>query len=110
MYLDHGAGLLDPDVKVVLDLTLDDNPEGLKFMGSFDDTLRLQGNITSSQGTIELLDLKFDVEQLGLQFNPTDIDPFIYGTAQTSIVDSSGITRVIRLRVHGVWWVRRLPG
>jgi len=94
------GGYLQPDIRLLLDLRLDDNPMGLLFNGSINDSLSLSGEITSSQGTIEFLDLRFNVDRVGLQFNPAELEPVIYGSATTEVVDSSGITRQVRIRIR----------
>lgn len=93
------GGILDPDLKVLVDLRLDDNPVGLRFRGSVADSLRLEGEISSSQGSIELLDLKFEVEKAGVKFNLTELEPVIYGTAVTEVTDTTGALRQVRLRI-----------
>ncbi len=93
-----GGGLLNPDLKIIVDLRVDDNPVGLSFNGSFNDTLRLSGELTSSQGSVEFLWSNFQVEKVGVQFNPALIDPVLYGTAATTVLDSSNISRQVRIR------------
>ncbi len=95
-----GGGLLNPDLMILVDLRLDDNPLGLVFNGSFADTLRLSGEFTSTQGSVEFLDLDFQVEKIGIEFNPALMDPVLYGTAATTVLDSSDIARLVRIRVH----------
>lgn len=94
------GGLLDPDVKVILDVQLDDNPQGLQFEGSVIDTLHLSGELTSNSGSVEFLDLKFDVDQLSLQFNPEMTEPMVSGSASTTYIDTAGISRTVRLGIH----------
>ncbi|MFH0764780.1 MAG: hypothetical protein V2A61_00005, partial [Calditrichota bacterium] len=87
------------DISLFLDLLIDNDPEGLHFSGSLADTLRVDGELTSSRGSLEYLDLKFQVEKLGLQFNPLDPYPILYGTAVTTYIDTSGVPRDIRLAI-----------
>ena len=94
-----GGGLLDPDLKIIVDLQVDDNPMGLHFDGSIKESLKLSGELTSVQGSIEFLDLDFQVEKVGIQFNPAMIDPTLYGTASTTVLDSAGIERQVRIRI-----------
>lgn len=94
-----GGGLLNPGLKMFIDIRIDDNPVGLSFIGSIADTLKLSGELTSSQGSVEFLDLNFQIDKVGMQFNPAMLEPTIYGTAATTIVDSSGISREVRIRV-----------
>jgi hypothetical protein len=95
------GGLLQPDLKLTLDLRIDDNPNGLTFYGSLKDTMHLGGEVVSSQGSIEVLDMSFDVESVAMRFNPAYLDPFISGVASTTFRDSTGIERQIRIRIGG---------
>lgn len=96
-----GADYIDVDFKLHLDLQIDDNPVGLIFQGVVKDSLMLKGELTSTQGTIELLDLKFQVSQAGIQFSPPEIEPFIYGSAWTNVTDTlTGQPLEVRLKLQ----------
>ena len=95
------GGLLDVDIKMYVDLLIDDNYEGLLFSGSLSDTLCIQGELTSTQGKVEYLDLMFDVDRLGVIFNPVELEPVFYGCVRTQVIDTLGIPREVR------WVVRR---
>ncbi|MCF7811413.1 translocation/assembly module TamB [bacterium] len=92
---------LDLDLKLYADLMVDDNPEGLHFTGSLDDTLKIRGQLTSTRGKVEYLDLSFDVNELGVIFNPVELQPIFYGGMSTEVIDSLGIHHSIR------WVVRK---
>lgn len=95
------GALLDLDVKVHMDLFITDNPDGLVFTGSLNDTLRIRGDLTSVSGTIEYLDMSFEVDEIGILFNPSDDFPMLYGSARTYVFDESGNEREIRLVLYG---------
>ncbi len=95
--------LLNVDVKAYVDLVIDDNPEGLYFSGSLQDTLHLRGELTSSKGSVEYLDLSFDVDKIGVVFNPWELEPIFYGGVRTNVIDTTGMMREIR-------WVIRKTG
>lgn len=95
-----GNELLDVDIKMYVELFIDDNPEGLHFTGSVADTLHISGELTSSSGTLEYLDLKFDVDRLGAIFNPVELEPIFYGGVRTEIIDTTGIRREIRMVIR----------
>ena len=102
-YIDDqlAGGLLNVDIKMFVDLMIDDNPEGLLITGSFEDTLQIRGELTSTKGKVEYLDLEFDVDKIGVIFNPVELEPSFYGGVRTEVIDSTGIPREIR------WVIRR---
>ncbi|NQT34263.1 translocation/assembly module TamB domain-containing protein [bacterium] len=102
-YIDDqlAGGLLDVDIKMFVDLMIDDNPEGLHITGSFEDTLQIRGELTSTKGKVEYLDLEFDVEKIGVIFNPVELEPFFYGGVRTDVIDSVGIPHEIRWVIRG---------
>ncbi len=89
------------DVKLLVDLQIDDDPDGLMFTGSIQDTLHLQGELESHSGDINFLDLEFNVDEMSILFNPADLNPLLQGKAYTIIPDTSTIIgeREIRLRL-----------
>ncbi|MDP8238719.1 MAG: hypothetical protein P9X24_06495 [Candidatus Hatepunaea meridiana] len=95
------GGLLDLDVKMYVDLRIDDDLEGLHFTGSLLDTLHINGELTSTNGRLEYLDLSFDVDKTGIIFNPVELEPVFYGGLRTDVIDTSGIPREIR------WVIRK---
>jgi hypothetical protein len=97
---DLNNDFLDVDLWLYADLMVDDNPEGLHFTGSLDDTLRIRGQLTSTRGKVEYLDLSFDVDEIGVIFNPVELQPIFYGSMSTQAIDSIGLP-------HHVRWVVR---
>jgi len=92
--------LLDVEFKLYLDLLIEDNPDGLLFTGSVADTLRVRGELTSTHGSVEYLDLSFDIDHLGARFTPADSQPLFYGSARTQVEDTLGISREVRLVIR----------
>ncbi len=90
----------DFDVKLYVDLLIDENSEGLYFTGSLSDAFDISGELTSTQGSIEYLDFDFDVQKLGIIFTAGNLNPALYGYAQTAIVDTNNIMRTVRLTIQ----------
>jgi len=90
------------DIKLMMDLGIDDDPDGLMFTGSVADTLHLEGELTSSSGDINFLDMEFQVDQMSILFNPSDLYPLLQGGAYTVVQDTSSITggREIRIQLR----------
>jgi len=91
---------IDFDVKLYLDLQLDEELDGLYFTDSLLDTLRISGDLISTRGSIEYLDMDFQVQDLGIVFNPAELNPILYGSATTTIIDSSDIQREVRVVIY----------
>lgn len=92
--------LFDIDLKVYFDLIVDENPRGLHFTSSYIDTLRINGELNSTRGSIEYLDMKFQPRKIGIIFNPAELDPLFYGTAATTVIDTNNIPREVRLMIY----------
>ncbi len=74
-----------------LDLNIDNNSPGLEFNGRLiDDSFTIEGEMVSSRGDVEYLDVKFRVEEFGAEFNRFEIFPEVYGKAYTTVRDSTG--------------------
>jgi hypothetical protein len=91
------SNLFDVDIKIYVDLRLDDETDGLLFTGSLKDTLHVAGDLTSTRGSVEYLDMNFNVDEVGVIFNPADIEPVFYGGASTSVVYPDSIQRTVRM-------------
>ncbi len=88
---------------VYVDLILDAGVGGLKFNGIIkDDSFGVIGNLESSRGHVEYLDLDFQVIKAGVEFDmevtpgsevefdKSSLLPIVYGEARTTVVDSIG--------------------
>lgn len=65
-----------------LDMRLDENPYGIKVRGSFDDfTFGLDGDITSTLGTIEIWNKDFRIEEFKINFDRYNEFPIFEGIA-----------------------------
>ncbi len=89
--------LFDLDLKISLDLVIDEQWDGVHFTGAIVDSFGIDGEVTSSRGRIDYLDLSFTPQDLRLVFNPAELSPMMYGSASTTVIDSSGIPTQIRL-------------
>ncbi|MFC2150016.1 hypothetical protein ACFLQV_00785 [Calditrichota bacterium] len=90
----------DLDIKFYVDLEIEDEAEGLHFTGVVKDTFRVEGDLISTRGFIEYLDLKFTVQDLRVEFTPATTMPLFSGYASTQVVDSLGSTTEIRLSIR----------
>ncbi|MFZ5516751.1 MAG: translocation/assembly module TamB domain-containing protein [Candidatus Zhuqueibacterota bacterium] len=95
---------------VYVDLIVDAGVGGLDFNGVLDDkTFGVIGEMESSRGTVEYLDLDFQVTKAGVEFDmdvsrASDVEfdkstllPIIYGEARTTVTDSTGFPYYIYL-------------
>ncbi len=91
--------------EVFMDLNIDNSSPGMDFFGRFlvdppstdsttfaradsslyRDYFRVGGEVFSSRGRVEYLDVKFRVERFGAIFNNYEIYPEVYGTAYTTV-------------------------
>ncbi|TFH02533.1 MAG: hypothetical protein E4H13_01720, partial [Calditrichales bacterium] len=90
--------------EVLTELTINPASEGLAFTGVLEkDSFTPVGNLGSSRGHIEYLDLSFRVENFGLIFNRGKIEPEVFGRAWTSVRDSVGaVPKTIYLELYAV--------
>lgn len=95
---------------VYVDLIVDGGVGGLQFGGVLkDNTFGVVGKLESSRGNVEYLDLDFQVQKAGVEFDmntsrnsgvdfdKTTLLPFIYGEARTTVTDSTGFPYYINL-------------
>ena len=89
--------------EVYVNIMLDENFGGLEFTGRIaDETFRINGELRSTSGFVEYLDMSFMVEQFGVQFDRSSMIPVTYGRAKTTVTDSLGITSNIYLTLQTV--------
>ncbi|MBT7618172.1 MAG: hypothetical protein HN590_12895 [Calditrichaeota bacterium] len=94
------SALFDFDVKLYLDIQIDEENSYLNFNGAVEDTFRLNGEISANRGSVEYLDLNFEVQQVGLRMNSAEFNPILSGAAATTVYDSTGIPREVRLVIR----------
>jgi hypothetical protein len=89
--------------EVNTELNIDPSSEGLIFSGIIEnETFYPEGELISSRGRIDYLDLNFRVENFGFVFNKGS-EPEVYGRAWTSVRDSVGATpKTIYLELYSV--------
>lgn len=77
--------------EVFMELDIDNASPGLDFTGRLvDESFRVEGEVESTRGQVEYLDVKFRVERFGAEFNRFEIFPEVYGRAYTTVRDSTG--------------------
>ena len=81
---------------IYFDISIDDTEKGIEFSGIIDDgTFGVEGNVLSTRGTIEFMDLIFRVERFDIAFDKRNEFPTISGRARTTIRDSTDFPRDI---------------
>ncbi len=94
-YVKRIPGALD-NVYVYLDL--DEEYGGLNFSGQLaDDSFLIEGELRSTRGSVEYLDMNFRLERAGVEFDRTSKQPVMYGRAYTTVTDSTGLQSQIYL-------------
>lgn len=89
--------------QVHLDLNIDNVSKGLKFTGRLaDESFRVEGNIESTRGRVEYLDMDFRVERFGAIFNRYELYPEVYGRAYTTVRDSTNFPKDIYLELYAI--------
>jgi len=77
--------------EVDTELSIDPRSQGLTFNGVINNnTFRPVGELYSSRGRLDYLDLNFRVESFGVIFNKIEEKPEVYGRAMTTVRDSIG--------------------
>lgn len=95
---------------VYVDLILDGGVGGLQFNGVIENSsFGVVGNLESSRGNVEYLDLDFQVVKAGVEFDMnasrnsgvefdrSTLLPIIFGEARTTVIDSTGFPYYINL-------------
>ena len=86
--------------RVMVDLDVERRVEGLKLDGVLsDNTFTMSGKLVSSRGTVNLLDMDFQVQEFIVEFDPSENVPLVEGYATTTIRDSLGRDITITVRV-----------
>ena len=88
---------------VNVDLNLDAADSRLNVVGSLDQgDFAFIGNLVSTRGTVEYLDLNFRVESFKTEFDQYDLLPWVEGSASTVYADSMGFSHTIYLKLYVV--------
>ncbi len=92
------SGAID---EVHVNIMLDKSFGGLDLSGRLEDeSFRINGELRSTNGFIEYLDMNFRVEQFGVQFDRSSLVPMTYGRARTTVTDSVGISSNVYLSLQ----------
>ncbi|OGB99833.1 hypothetical protein A2V82_15955 [candidate division KSB1 bacterium RBG_16_48_16] len=88
---------------VYVNLQLEEKYGGLDFGGQVEDeSFRIDGQVRSTSGIIEYLDMNFRVDYVGAEFDRSDLIPVVYGQARTTVTDSLGASSQIFLTMQTV--------
>ena len=94
--------------KVYVNFGIDDALSRVHFTGILqDNSFRTEGQMISTHGTVEYLDLNFRVEKFGAEFDKSDWLPIVYGRAWTTMTDSTNFPYNVYLTLHTVDAVTR---
>ena len=86
---------------VYVNLLLDERGKGVLLTGSpGDGTFRLVGRVESTRGMVEYLDMNFQIENAGAEFDRHSLYPVVWGRARTTVTDSTGIPANIYLTLQ----------
>ncbi len=86
---------------VYVNLLIDERGEGILLTGSpADGTFRLVGRIESTRGMVEYLDMNFQVENAGAEFDRHSLYPVVWGRARTTVTDTTGIPANVYLTLQ----------
>ncbi|OPX34135.1 hypothetical protein B1H10_04280 [candidate division KSB1 bacterium 4484_188] len=89
--------------EVYMDLSIDEVSQGLHFTGRLiDESFRVEGEVESTRGRVEYLDVNFRVEKFGAIFNRFELYPEVYGRAWTTVRDSTNFPKDIYLVLYAV--------
>lgn len=89
--------------EVYVNLKIDEQFGQLDFIGRIaDESFRINGQLRSTKGFIEYLDMNFRVEQAGVEFDRSSLVPVVFGQARATVTDSLGISSSIILTMQTV--------
>jgi hypothetical protein len=89
--------------EVYVNLKIDEQFGGLDFSGKIaDESFRINGQLRSTKGFIEYLDMNFRVDQAGVEFDRSSLVPVVFGQARATVTDSLGISSSIILTMQTV--------
>ena len=88
---------------VYVNMEVDQENSALDFHGVLrDSTFTIEGNVESTRGEFEYIDLNFRVEKFGAEFNQSSLFPLVYGRAWTVVRDSSNVPSDVFLTLYTV--------
>ncbi|HEB83520.1 MAG TPA: hypothetical protein ENI92_00820, partial [Bacteroidetes bacterium] len=95
------SGLFD-QIDVDIEIEPQDPDRPLELRGRLsDNSFRLVGELVSTRGTIDFLDLQFQMQHADLVFDQTSILPVASGRAEAGVLDpETGFTRKIDLTLY----------
>jgi hypothetical protein len=86
---------------VYVNMEVDPDNSELNFSGILSDSsFRIVGDVISTRGEFEYIDLNFRVEKFGAEFDRTSLYPVVYGKAWTVVRDTSNIPSDVYLELY----------
>jgi hypothetical protein len=91
-----------PDYFTTIQMRIKLDPgDRLHLTGSMlDESFRMTGRVNSTQGTVQLLNQKFNIDEAGLEFDEASLLPLVHGQASLMVADSTGFTKDIHLTLY----------
>jgi hypothetical protein len=88
---------------VYVNMEVDAKNSALEFSGILrDSTFRIVGEVQSSRGEFEYVDLTFRVEKFGAEFDRNSLYPVVYGKAWTVVRDTANVPSDVYLELYTV--------
>ena len=99
-YIRSFPGAID---NLYINLLIEDEFSKLDFLGQVrDESFRINGQVGSTTGLIEYLDMNFRIERAGAEFDNSSLIPVVYGNARTTVTDSMGVPTQVMLTAQTV--------
>jgi hypothetical protein len=91
-----------PDYFTTIQIRINLDPgDRLHLTGSmWDESFRMTGRVNCTRGTVQLLNQKFSIDEVGLEFDEASLLPLVHGQASLMVADSSGFTKDIHLTLY----------
>ncbi len=87
--------------EVFVSLGLNDEESVLRMSGVLaDSSFFAEGKITSQRGVVEYLDMSFQVESCGAEFDRSDWRPIVYGRGHAVVTDSTDFPQNVHLTLY----------
>ncbi|HEX9653967.1 MAG TPA: hypothetical protein VGA99_09660, partial [bacterium] len=88
---------------IYVNMEVDPENSVLNFNGMLSDsTFRIGGQVESTRGEFEYVDLTFRVDKFGAEFDPSSLYPVVYGKAWTVVRDTANVPSDVYLELYTV--------
>ncbi|NIR52161.1 hypothetical protein GWO43_26525 [candidate division KSB1 bacterium] len=88
---------------IYVNMEIDKESSNLEFSGVLEDsTFRINGDVQSTRGDFEYVDLNFRVQKFGANFDHSSLYPVLHGKAWTVLRDTTGTPNDVYLELYTV--------